>query len=254
MTSLMRGEGGFRMEDPLDFPFYAGTPVSFSAGQWVWVLATVLVGFAVLALPVPFMEGTVGLLLKAMLFAAIPLAGLVMVAGRYWTAIFRPVGVREFRLMLGFWLLNLLVSLLVGYAVFSFHATTSNPVIASAAQLPAAERVLLFVLMVPQLLGEELLTLLPFLAALYALHSRWGLSRTAAMLAAWLGTSLVFAAAHLPTYNWNFVQCFLVIGSARLVLTLAFIKTKNIWVSMGAHVLTDWGYLAVSLMAIGYVA
>lgn len=192
MTSSMRREGVFRMEDPLDFPFYAGTPVSFSAGQWVRVLPTVLVGFAVLALPVPFMKGTVGLFLKAMLFAAIPLAGLVMVAGRYRTAIFRPVGVREFRLMLGFWLLNLLVSLLVGYAVFSFHATTSNPVIASA--------------------------------------------------------------AHLPTYNWNFVQCFLVIGSARLVLTLAFIKTKNIWVSMGAHVLTDWGYLAVSLMAIGYVA
>ena len=31
-----------------------------------------------------------------------------------------------------------------------------------------------------------------------------------------------------------------VIGSARLVLTLAYIKTKNIWVSYGAHLINDW--------------
>jgi hypothetical protein len=31
-----------------------------------------------------------------------------------------------------------------------------------------------------------------------------------------------------------------VIGSARMVLTLPWILTKNIWVSTGAHIINDW--------------
>lgn len=49
-----------------------------------------------------------------------------------------------------------------------------------------------------------------------------------------------FGAAHLGTYNWDVGQAIVVIGSARLVLSLAFIRTKNILVSFGAHLLNDW--------------
>ena len=45
---------------------------------------------------------------------------------------------------------------------------------------------------------------------------------------------------HLLTYDWNVVQCIVVIGTARMVLTLAWILTKNIWVSTGAHIINDW--------------
>jgi membrane protease YdiL (CAAX protease family) len=34
-----------------------------------------------------------------------------------------------------------------------------------------------------------------------------------------------------------------VIGSARLVLTWAYVWTKNIWVSTGAHIINDWAIL-----------
>lgn len=36
------------------------------------------------------------------------------------------------------------------------------------------------------------------------------------------------------------MQCIVVIGSARLVLTWAYIYTKNLWVSTGAHIINDW--------------
>jgi len=52
---------------------------------------------------------------------------------------------------------------------------------------------------------------------------------------------------HLPTYDWNVVQCFAVIGTARLVLTAAYLRTRNLWVSYGAHILNDW-----SIFAVGY--
>lgn len=55
-----------------------------------------------------------------------------------------------------------------------------------------------------------------------------------------------FSAMHLSTYDRNVVQCFAVIGTARLVLTAAYLRTRNLWVSFVAHILTDWSIFAVS--------
>jgi len=79
-----------------------------------------------------------------------------------------------------------------------------------------------------QLVGEEVLTIIPMLALLHLLIARAGLSRTSALLMAWLGSAVMFGLLHLSTYNWDFVQCLLIIGTARLVLSLAYIKTKNL--------------------------
>lgn len=91
-----------------------------------------------------------------------------------------------------------------------------------------------------QLVGEEVLTMLPLLAILHVLVARAGLGRPAALAWAWLGSAVLFGLVHLPTYHWDFAQCLLIIGTARLVLSLAYIKTKNLWVSAGAHILNDW--------------
>jgi len=72
-------------------------------------------------------------------------------------------------------------------------------------------------------------------------------------LAAWLITAVLFGLMHLPTYGWNLVQCVAVIGSARLVLTLPWILTKNIWVSTGAHIVNDWLLFAMGLLGAGLV-
>jgi membrane protease YdiL (CAAX protease family) len=66
------------------------------------------------------------------------------------------------------------------------------------------------------------------------------MGRKAAIIVAWLVSALVFGLLHLPTYEWNVIQCVVVIGTARLVLSLPWIMTKNIWVSTGAHILNDW--------------
>jgi uncharacterized protein len=39
-----------------------------------------------------------------------------------------------------------------------------------------------------------------------------------------------------------------IIGSARLVLTLPWILTKNIWVSTGAHIFNDWLLFSMGLL------
>lgn len=46
------------------------------------------------------------------------------------------------------------------------------------------------------------------------------------------------------------LPCFVIIGSARLIPSLAYLKTKNIWVSTGAHVINDWTMFAIALLGI----
>lgn len=106
----------------------------------------------------------------------------------------------------------------------------------------------------PQLIGEELITILPFLALLALATSVLGWSRRTTVLIGWVGSALLFAALHLPTYDWNILQCLVLIGLSRLVLTLAYFVTKNLWVSSGAHILNDWIMLGLPLVVLGGAA
>jgi membrane protease YdiL (CAAX protease family) len=230
-----------RLEDPAtDFPFYAGTPVGLSGGRWLFVMAAVAAGFALLVAPIAWPGGPLAPLIPAVLFVAVPLAALARAAPGHWTAIFGKVGWREIRLMLAFALLNLVVSMVVGVLVRAVTEVAPNAAAAQLAGMDMAARVAFFAKTVPQLFGEELLTLLPFLA-LMALLTRWfGAGRRSAVIGAWLLSSLVFGLLHLPTYDWNWGQSIVIIGAARMVLTLAYVMTKNIWVSTGAHIVNDW--------------
>lgn len=243
-----------RMEDPgRDFPFYDGVPVSLSGGQWLFVLAAVAAGFALLVLPIPWPGGPVGALIPALLFPAVPLAALAHVAPGHWKVIFGKVGWRELRLMLGFALLNIVISMCVGALVRAVAEVTPNAAATQLIGMDTAERIAFFAKMVPQLLGEEVLTVLPFLALMVALPRWLGVGRKGALVGAWVISSLIFGLIHLPTYDWNLVQCIVVIGSARLVLTLPWILTKNLWVSTGAHIVNDWLLLSLALLGAGLI-
>lgn len=237
------------LEDPgRDFPFYDGAPVALSAGQWGFVMAAVAAGFLMLALPLPWPPGPLGALMPAILFPLLPLAALARVAPRHWRVIFGPVGGREWRLMLGYALLNIVVSMSVGAVVRALTEVTPNAATAQLAGLDLAGRLAFFGKTLPQLLGEELITVLPFLALMHLFAKRFGTGRRAALIGAWLVSSALFGLVHLPTYDWNLVQCLVIIGCARLVLTLPWILTKNLWVSTGAHILNDWLLFSMSLL------
>nr|WP_245217146.1 CPBP family intramembrane glutamic endopeptidase [Neoroseomonas nitratireducens] len=150
--------------------------------------------------------------------------------------------------MVLFALLNIVVTLCVGAVVTAFVEVEANAAIASVVGLDTAGRVLFLVKIALQLLGEEVISILPFLALLTLFTRRFGASRRGAIVGAWLLSALLFGLAHLPTYGWNLVQCIVIIGTARLVLTLPWIITKNLWVSTGAHVLNDWALMSMGLL------
>jgi membrane protease YdiL (CAAX protease family) len=225
--------------------------VALTGRAWALVLASLALGFAALSLPVP---AGAAALLPALLFPLLPLLALRAVAGPGWrAALFRRLTLRDLGLACGIALANLVVSFSVAALVQARFGLASNPALATLAGQGAGERALFFLGTLPQLLGEELLTVLPLLALLSLLHGHLGWPRRKSLVAAWLLSALPFALAHLPTYQWNLAQCLLVIGSARLVLSLAYLRSRNLAVSTLAHVLNDW-LLFAGVLLVGGVA
>ena len=227
-----------------DFPFYAGQPLALSGRQWSVVLGSTLAAFLILTLAGPLVTKMLGpnpvaRVLVAGVFAGLPLLALARTAPHGWRLLFRPITGRDILVMVGFAALTLVVTSTIALTLLQFLHMTVNPIV--NVKLDGITAKLGFLaLTAVQLMGEELLTVLPFLAILTLGFGRFGMGRRAAITLAWLGSSLVFALAHLPTYNWNLLQCLLVVGAVRLVLTLAYVRTKNLWVSVGAHILYDW--------------
>ncbi|MBY0363753.1 MAG: CPBP family intramembrane metalloprotease [Phreatobacter sp.] len=229
-----------------DFPFARGAPDAISTRGWLLVMAGVATGFVALVVPLLFADNALTGWLRVLLFVGLPLLALRIASPSGWTAIFGKVGLREVKLMFAFALLNMVVSLAVGVAVKVFGTVTANAAVAGAGQLGGAQLAGFFAKVGVQLLGEELITILPFLAIVVLCGKLTGIGRNAAVVVAWLVSAVAFGLIHLPTYVWNLVQCVVVIGSARLVLTWAYIWSKNIWVSTGAHIINDWTLIATT--------
>lgn len=232
--------------DDADFPFYNDKPAALSVTQWIIVWASVAVGFLALVL-IPQPNNFVALIPR-ILFVTIPLAALAVVTKDHWRALFRKVRGHDVLVMIGFAVLNIVVTFGLALIVSSFFDVSANAVADDVGKSGAMDTVAFYIGTFFQLIGEEVFTIIPFLAVMYFLFAKAKFSRKNAILLAWLISSLWFAAAHLPTYDWNFAQAFIIIGGARVVLTLAYIRTKNLWVSAGAHIINDWTLFTATMV------
>lgn len=226
------------MRDGADLPYYAGEPVDISPAGWLIVMASVVLAFLLLlALPLPTPPLN---FIPAIVFTGLPLFALMAVSG--WTppAIFGPITGRGIAMGLGAGLVTIVVSFMVGPIVSMLFGVAANPAAISLATMGTLDLVLFLARTFIQLIGEEVVSILPLLGVLWLCTRKCGLSRRTGLIAAVVVSTLWFAAMHLPTYDWNVAQCVLIIGSARLVLTMTYLLTRNLWVSSIAHIANDW--------------
>ncbi len=230
-----------------DLPFYNGLPRRIEPIGWAAILsACVLAVVQLMWLPVP--AGVLGAQwIPMLMFPVLPLLALAWAAPGGWTALFRRIRVRDVFAMIGFAALNLAVVTPLALALHPLIGAEANPAVSALTDMSVLERVQFFAASIPQLIGEELVTILPMLALMaYLTHLGW--KRRPVLAIAWIASALLFAALHLPTYGWNVLQCLVLIGVARLVLTLAYVVTRNLGVSAGAHIVNDWVTFAAPLL------
>ncbi|MBE9886377.1 CPBP family intramembrane metalloprotease [Enterococcus durans] len=96
----------------------------------------------------------------------------------------------------------------------------------------------------PMLLGEELLAIV----ILVIVANLLGGTRKA-IVAGILVSSVIFGLLHLPTYQWNLLQCLLIIGVGRIPFTVATLKSDSIWAGYFVHVAYDWIAFIVILLS-----
>lgn len=238
------------MSAKIDLPYYAGVPVAISGRGWLLVIASVIVAFFLLILA-PF-ETVPLIFIPAVVFTGLPVLTLMAVTGWRPPAIFRPLSLKQFGMGIGFGVLTVIVSGICGIAVSQLYGASPNAAVAGLATYGTVDLLLFLARTFIQLIGEEAVSILPLLAVLWLCVSRLGLSRRTGLVIAVVVSTLLFSAMHLPTYNWNFVQCLGIIGSARIVLTLAYLVTRNLWVSSIAHIFNDW-VLFLSSFAIDHL-
>jgi membrane protease YdiL (CAAX protease family) len=227
-----------------DFPYYD----EVSGRRWLVVAGGVVAGLAAFSGAAWFLHGAYSALVPTALFAGIPLAALVWATRGRGAALFHRVAWRDVRAVAGFAVLCIVVTIVAGTLV---GGATAHPIFDQLAAASPAALTMFYPRSALQLLGEELLTILPFLALLHLFVVRRGIDRTKAIVLAAVLTAVWFGLIHLPTYGWNVVQCLVVVGAARLVLTWAYIRSKNLWVATGAHILNDW--LLITPFLIGEV-
>ncbi|MBO9587674.1 CPBP family intramembrane glutamic endopeptidase [Devosia sp.] len=222
----------------IDLPYYAGEPVAIGGRGWLLVIASVIVAFFQLILA-PF-ETVPLVFIPAVVFTGLPLLTIMAVTGWRPPAIFRPLGLKQFGIGIGFGVLTVLVSGIFGIAISQLFGASPNAAVEGLATYGAVDLLLFLARTFIQLIGEEAVSILPLLAVLWLCVTKFGLSRRLGLIIAVVVSTLWFSAMHLPTYNWNFIQCIGIIGTARIVLTIAYLVTRNLWVSSIAHIFNDW--------------
>ncbi len=227
-------------------PYSFGSPVPLHNSACLLLWAASALAFVLLLLVPRWWPGAWGGALAALLFVGVQWVGLRWAVGPAWVALFRRPRWRD--VALGLAAVPFVVGLPALVAVYGLGVShlSTNASVDAVAGLPPAQLIARFSLVAVQLLGEELVTILPLLATVALLH-RAGLSARWAVAVAWVATALMFGALHLPTYQWHVGQALLVIGTARLVLTAVFIYTRNLWASTIAHIANDWTIMAFAL-------
>lgn len=231
-----------------DLPYYREAPEGFSVSAWIVVLASVAVAFFALIGTQPMFHSGLFGFIPPVLFVLIPLGAIAAVGGPGAPlALFRSLRGKDIGIILLFFVLNAIATVAVGTLITGLFHTAMNPAGSLLASASGVDKVLFFGWTGVQLLGEEIFTILIFLAAL-ALLGR-SMSRKVALCFAALVAAIIFAMVHLPTYQWNVGQALVGLVPIRLVLLLPYIITRNIWTSTGVHVLNDWTIFGLSAVA-----
>lgn len=211
-----------------------------TAIQWVILLAVMILSFCFLS-----WVRTPSRIINAAVFTLVPLLAFLLIQRDTLKVLIRRPSGRDIGIGIGYGFLSLLFSLvlalLMQYLVHTGNVE-ANTLYANITAHPAE----MIITVVIQLFGEEMLTLIFFLF-FAQVFGRCCKTQKGALIIAWIGSAIVFGLLHYPTYQ-NWLHVLLVIGGARLILSLAFLKSKNLITSYIAHLVDDFASVGILVL------
>lgn len=168
-------------QNNVDFPFYNGKPTTVVTGKWAIAWFGTFLGF--LALSFYPTNNNVESIIPRILFMVIPLVVFAYLTKPFWKTIFRKPRRKDYGYMVLFAVLNMVLTpILAGLVLVLGFSASGNAAGDSLVGASVGELAAFYFGTGIQLLGEELLVIIPFLATLSTLHLKFGLSRKKAIL------------------------------------------------------------------------
>lgn len=204
--------------------------------QWLVLLLVTAASFACLLL-----LGRLSRIPAVLIFVFVPLITLAWMKRDIVKTFIRKPSGRDIGIGVGFGFISLGVSFVIARLITLFgQAVPANPIFGMFSEQPVQT----VIATVIQLFGEELFTLIVFLFFVQVFESCLK-NRKSSIIVAWILSSVVFGLVHLPAYH-NLVHVLLTIGVSRIILTLAFLRTKNLTASYISHMVDDFASFAIA--------
>ncbi|ELC8463766.1 hypothetical protein QYB71_002903 [Clostridium perfringens] len=216
-----------------DFPFYNGKPTNISNSQSFFLIFICILSVYI------FQSINMPKVIKPFFNLSFILLAFITITKSNWTQIFRKIHFEDIKLTFILTRLNLIISFYVLFFLYIFFNINfnSNPVSLNANNT-LFENIKILLKLIPALLGEDLTRVVPFLCILQLSKNLFNISKKISIIISWSITSISFGLFHLPTYNWNLIQC-IYIGVSSIIPFYSYIKTKNILLLFGVHYLHD---------------
>ena len=217
----------FRFEDKeYDLPFLNGDS-RFTTKN----VAILLIGFLITVVATFIIPPNGNVMLKAILFTVPQLLAIVYVFKDDMSNIFRMPKPRDIViviigviLMFVFGILSNFIGMALGIPAQTNNSVNGSPLI-------------LIIRSIIQLLGEELVKVIPLIIIVAYLYKSIG--RKAAIIVAIIISQIIFALVHIPAYGFSIGFLLLYMGFSSIVLPLVYVKTKNVVLAYLIHLFYD---------------
>ncbi|SHH54325.1 hypothetical protein SAMN02745245_01572 [Anaerosphaera aminiphila DSM 21120] len=148
---------------------------------------------------------------------------------------------KKIAILLVFTIVYFIVVIVLTHFVNSFNPTTTNPIVKGIQNNSVFIRTI--IVLAWSMFAEEAVKLsLLFVVLKDYKYSTQNRSR---YWVSWIVVSILFGLLHLQTYNYNIIQCLILIGLPTMMFGYLWKKTASPYMTWGAHYLFD--VLAISI-------
>lgn len=177
---------------------------------------------------------------SGIIFLSLNIFILSSIVGADWKQLFRRITLKDLVIGFIFLIATFFVASISGNMASILFGSEKNPAMSISIHHNGAWRIFFIgrIEHIFQLLGEEFISILPFLATIQ-LFSQFKWKRSNSIFWALIISSLLFTLFHLSTYAYNFGFVIVSLFFTRVLFTSVYIKTKNIWMSFIVHYIFD---------------